>query len=178
MISPKRLKGRLTTLFWRCAPAGLRLTSRQNCKKSNVKKCIFDYMASHIECRFKKKFNKNAHKRKILWTKKEYCKYKNLSSFFISDTLFGIGVCNWPLRMCPALWNGRLFVCVRRRLFRSTLFARRRCCSSKRRASSNANRITSNANRITSNANRITSTPSLIKMKNNNSLFFFFRKKK
>ena len=28
--------------------------SRQNCRKSNVEECIFDYMASHIECRFNK----------------------------------------------------------------------------------------------------------------------------
>ena len=32
------------------------IPSRQNCRKSSVEECIFDYMASHIECRF----NKNA----------------------------------------------------------------------------------------------------------------------
>ena len=28
--------------------------SRQNCRKRNVEEYIFDYMASHIECRFNK----------------------------------------------------------------------------------------------------------------------------
>ena len=55
ILSIPYLKAKQSVLF--CRTGNNNDPNRQNCRKSSVEGCIFDYTALHIECRLKKTYS-------------------------------------------------------------------------------------------------------------------------